>query len=74
MVAMVAAMSDGLGMNESQAARVLGVHRDTLRAWRKAGAVSYCLTPTGRIFYTQENLHQLRAAMRVEASVGRKTV
>lgn len=65
-------MTNVLGMSEAEAARVVGVHPDTLRNWRKRGAVGYTLTPGGRVRYTSEQLRQLIGAMRVDAQVGKK--
>jgi predicted site-specific integrase-resolvase len=65
-------MPDALGLSEPEAARVIGVHPDTLKRWRRRGAVGFVLTPGGRIRYTTEQLHQLRAAMRVDAQLGKK--
>lgn len=65
-------MASVLGMSEAEAARVVGVHPDTLRNWRKRGAVGYTLTPGGRVRYTQEQLRQLIGAMRVDAQLGKK--
>lgn len=65
-------MADALGMSEPEAARVLGVHPDTLRRWRKRGAVGFVLTPGGRVRYSTEDLHRLRSAMKVEPALGKK--
>lgn len=63
-------MIDPGTFTEPQAARIMGVAPRTLRRWRKAGAVGYSLTPGGRILYTTEDLHRLRAAMRVPPVLG----
>jgi len=63
-------MPDPVALTETRAAGMVGVSARTLRRWRKAGAVSYSLTPGGRIFYSAEDLIQLRSAMHVEAIVG----
>ncbi|PTD20428.1 MerR family transcriptional regulator [Sphingomonas fennica] len=63
-------MSDPLGYHEPEAARILGVAPRTLRRWRQNGAVSYSLTPGGRVRYSDEDLRQLRSRMRVSATVG----
>lgn len=66
-------MADNLlGMDEAEAARVVGVCKDTLRNWRKDGKVGYTLTPGGRIRYTPEQLHQLVRSMKVEAKLGKR--
>lgn len=65
-------MADALGMSEPEAARAIGVHPDTLRNWRKKGAVSYVVTPGGRIRYSAEQIRQLLGAMRVDAQLGKK--
>lgn len=65
-------MADLLGMSEAEAARIVGVHPDTLKRWRRRGAVSYVITPGGRIRYKPEQLRQLIAAMGVEAHLGKK--
>lgn len=65
-------MADLLGMSEAEAARVVGVHPDTLRNWRKRGAVGYTLTPGGRVRYSSEQLRQLINAMQIEPQVGKK--
>ncbi len=50
---------------EPRAAAILGVTARTLRRWRAAGAVGYSRTPGGRILYSLQDLHRLRASMRV---------
>ena len=42
-----------------QAADHLGVSRDTLRRWEKAGKIKTARSPTNRRYYTQEQLDQL---------------
>ena len=63
-------MIDPDSFTEQQAARILGVCDRTLRRWRKKGALGYSLTPGGRIRYSSEDLRRLRAAMRVQPTLG----
>lgn len=57
-------------LSEPQAARVLGIHHDTLRRWRKKGAVGFVLTPGGRVRYLVDDVVRLQTAMRVPATLG----
>lgn len=62
--------SDHQWLTEPQAARVLGIHHDTLRRWRKKGAVGFVLTPGGRVRYLIDDVVRLQTAMRVPATLG----
>jgi excisionase family DNA binding protein len=59
-------------LSEAQAASVLGVHRDTLRGWRKRGAIGYRMFPGGRIKYSTEDLLAFTEATKVEPDLGRR--
>jgi len=58
-----------------EAAKYIGVSRDTLRRWEKAGKIKPQRSPTNRRYYTKSQLDQLigkqPAPKRVEAK-GRK--
>lgn len=41
------------------AAKYLGISRDTLRRWEKAGKIKPQRSPTNRRYYTKEQLDQL---------------
>lgn len=63
-------VADPLGMTEPQAARALSVHPDTLRRWRKKGAIGYTITPGGRVRYSSEDIRRLVRNMHVEPVLG----
>lgn len=63
-------MADPLGMPEPQAARALSVHPDTLRRWRKRGAIGYTITPGGQVRYSSEDIRRLVLNMHVEPVLG----
>lgn len=63
-------MPDPLGMTEPQAARALNVHPDTLRRWRRRGAIGYTITPGGRVRYSAEDIRRLIRNMHVEPLLG----
>jgi len=42
-----------------EAAKYLGISRDTLRRWEKAGKIKTARSPTNRRYYTKEQLDQL---------------
>lgn len=64
-------MADALGMSEPEAAKVLGVHPNTLRRWRKRGAIGFTLTPGNRVRYGSEDIRRLVRAMKVDPKLGR---
>lgn len=55
---------------EPQAATELSISVRTLSRWRKSGAVSYSLTPGGRIRYSLEDMRRLILAMKVDTELG----
>lgn len=50
-------MADFIPIGE--AAKYLGISRDTLRRWEKAGKLKAQRSPTNRRYYTKEQLDQL---------------
>ena len=46
-------------MTIGEAAKYLGVSRDTLRRWEKAGKISAVRSPTNRRFYTKKQLEEV---------------
>lgn len=42
-----------------QAAKYLGISRDTLRRWEKAGKITPVRSPTNRRYYTKKQLDEL---------------
>lgn len=64
-------MADALGMSEPEAAKVLGVHPNTLRRWRQRGAIGFTLTPGGRVRYGSEDIRRLVRAMKVDPVLGK---
>jgi excisionase family DNA binding protein len=52
--------------SEKAAARVLNIHFDTLRRWRKQGRIRHYRSPTGRISYRFDDLMQFATATPVE--------
>lgn len=46
-------------MSIGQAAKYLGVSRDTLRRWEKAGKIKAFRSPTNRRYYTKKQLYEL---------------
>jgi len=50
----------------SQAAKRLGVHQKTLRAWADKGLVAHVKTPTGYRLFDSADLDRLQQEMRVE--------
>jgi excisionase family DNA binding protein len=50
----------------SQAAKRLGVHQKTLRAWADKGLVAHVKTPTGYRLFDPADLDRLQQEMRVE--------
>lgn len=65
-------MSDAMYLSEKQAASTLGVHVQTLRNWRRRGAIGHSLTPGGRIRYSTEDLRRFNSAMKVEPTLGKR--
>lgn len=63
-------MADALGMTEPEAAKALGVHPNTLRRWRRNGAIGYTLTPGNRVRYGTEDLRRLVLAMKIDPTLG----
>ena len=61
----VAALGVGAGRREAQsrAARLLGVHPNTLRAWADRGLVPVTRLPSGYRRFTTEQLEQIRTQM-----------
>ncbi|MCP3732024.1 helix-turn-helix domain-containing protein [Sphingomonas sp. MG17] len=51
--------------DEAQAARILGVSTDTLRRWRRMGAIGFHRMPGGRIRYSVDQLAAFRTSCRV---------
>jgi excisionase family DNA binding protein len=51
----------------SQAAKYLGVSKDTIRRWEKAGKISSTIDPTGVHLFTKENLRSLPSDPRLTA-------
>ena len=56
--------------DEKQAARILGIAPRTLRAWRMAGKIGHCRTPTGRVRYSTDQLLAVERCGRVAAKLG----
>ena len=56
-------------LSEKAAARILQLHPDTLRRWRKAGRVRYCTTATGRVRYRLQDLVQVASPQWVEPAL-----
>jgi excisionase family DNA binding protein len=54
--------------SEKAAARVLNIHFDTLRRWRKQGRIRHYRSPTGRISYRFDDLMAFALAEPVEAT------
>lgn len=52
------------------AARRLGVHEKTLRAWADKGLVAHLRLPSGHRRFAPEEIDRLRQAMHVEADGG----
>jgi excisionase family DNA binding protein len=50
---------DARWLTIGEAAKRLGVSRDTLRRWEKAGKIKPTRSPTNRRYYTKETLDQL---------------
>ncbi len=55
----------------SQAARRLGVHPNTLRAWSDKGLVEHVKLPSGYRRFTPEAINRLRERMGLEAFEGK---
>lgn len=56
--------------NEKAAARVLNIHFDTLRRWRKQGRIRYYRSQTGRISYRFADLMAFATAEPIEPTSG----
>lgn len=54
--------------NEKAAARVIGVHPDTLRRWRRAGLINFYRSRTGRIHYALDDLLAFTRNQKIEAA------
>lgn len=50
---------DSQWVSIGEAAKYLGVSRDTLRRWEKKGKIKAVRSPTNRRYYTQDQLDQL---------------
>ncbi|MDY6213663.1 MAG: helix-turn-helix domain-containing protein [Schaalia hyovaginalis] len=46
-------------LSTGEAAALLGVSRDTVRRWAKAGTVPYFQFPSGRIFFRRSDIEAL---------------
>ncbi len=55
----------------SQAARRLGVHANTLRAWADKGLVEHVKLPSGYRRFTPEAIDRLREQMGLEPAEGK---
>lgn len=53
-------------MSIGQAASYLGISRDTLRRWEKAGKIKSVRSPTNRRYYTKKLLDRLMGADKEE--------
>jgi len=55
----------------SEAARRIGVHANTLRAWADKGLVKHVKTPTGYRRFSPEEIERLREEMGFESREGK---
>lgn len=53
-------------MSIGQAAKHLGVSRDTLRRWEKKGKIKAIRSPTNRRYYTKKQLEELMSGKKKE--------
>ena len=58
-------------LNSGEAARILGIHQNTLRSWADRGLVPHLRTPTGYRRFAIEDLERLLAEMRVDGELGK---
>jgi len=54
-------------MSIGKAAKYLGISRDTLRRWEKAGKISTVRSPTNRRFYTKAQLDNIRRGVYIRS-------
>lgn len=59
-------------MSIGQAAKYLGVSRDTLRRWEKRGKIKAVRSPTNRRYYTKKQLDELMLGEKEKVSQARK--
>lgn len=60
-------------MSIGEAAKYLGVSRDTLRRWGKKGKIKAIRSPTNRRYYTKKQLDKLMGASKeVKKVLGKK--
>ena len=55
-----------------EAAKYLGVSRDTLRRWERRGRIKAVRSPTNRRYYTKRQLNEVMAGKKVEISPPKK--
>lgn len=55
-----------------EAAKFLGVSRDTLRRWETKGKIRAVRSPTNRRYYTRKQLDEVMAGKRVKVSPSKK--
>lgn len=64
---------DAQWMAIGEAAKYLGVSRDTLRRWEKRGKIKAIRSPTNRRYYTKKQLDELMGVKKeVKKAPGRK--
>lgn len=57
---------DAQWMSIGQAAKYLGVSRDTLRRWEKKGKIKAVRSPTNRRYYTKKQLEEAMSGKKPE--------